>query len=58
MGDGVGRRSGDAGFELFEVIGDGGFFLAGPQVADGFDLKRESAARAGGCRTRKRPACR
>ncbi len=43
MGDGVGGAARDAGFELFEVIGDGGFFLAGPEMADGFDLERESA---------------
>ena len=44
MGDGVGRAGGDSGFELLEVIGDGGFLLAGSQLADGFDLERESAA--------------
>ena len=44
MGHGVGRAARDPGFELLEIIGDGGFFLAGTQVADGFDVEREPAA--------------
>ena len=44
MGDGVGRGVGDPGFELLEVVGDGGFLFAGPQPADRLDLEREPAA--------------
>jgi hypothetical protein len=43
VGNGVSRADSNSGLELLKIIGDSCFLLAPRQVADRFNLKRESA---------------
>jgi hypothetical protein len=52
MRHGIGRRVGDPGLELLEVIGDRRGFLARPQPSQRLDLQREPAARSVGAEDR------